>query len=150
MELSNQEIMLLDRIALHMISSKSFDIDSAIQAVRLQDSKLLCSIISLRDKVETIETADGEYDGQYALSRIRDKIAARVYTAHRKKPYKRLDLVDSSSLAKLDGGHGKEKSIRYLVNGQVAYVSLNDLRLHMDGKCKEGCPRCAFEMQQPV
>jgi hypothetical protein len=145
MQLTTQEDLLLDRMAAHMIASGNMDIDAAVQAIRAQDQTLLAKLIGLDGRRETVAVGDHEYAGGYALADMRDSMARRVYKSLRKRPYKTPELIDGPRLTMLSGGHGPEKSIWYLVDGQSAYVSLEALRLHRNGKCKAGCPRCALD-----
>ncbi len=145
MQLSEQENIVLERMALHMAATGDMDINRAVEAVRNQDQALLTQLIGLKERRETVFVGGYEYDGEYALAGLRDSMAKRVYKTLRKTPYKAHEPINRPRLTKLSGGHGPEKSIWYLVDGKDAYVSLNDLRLHMAGKCKPGCTRCALD-----
>ncbi|EXF45232.1 hypothetical protein BAY1663_02311 [Pseudomonas sp. BAY1663] len=147
MQLTRQEDLLLDRMAAHMVASGNMDINAAIEAIRAQDQSLLTKLIGLKERRESVAVDDYEYDGEYALADLRDSMARKVYKTLRKRPYKAPAIIDGARLTRLSGGHGPDKSIWYRIDGEDAYVSLNDLQLHIAGECKADCPRCALDAQ---
>lgn len=147
MQLSRQEELLLDRMALHMASTGDMDIDHAVDAIRNQDIALLGGITGLASVTETTMLGEYRLDGENALRTITDGMAGRVYKKLRKKRRDSAAPADGrDGVTFIAGRWGKHRDVRYIVDGRGdAYVSFEALQLHMKGICKEGCPRCALE-----
>ena len=147
MQLSKQEDLVLERMALHMASTGDMDIGRAVDAIRAQDLALLGNISALSNTNESIQVGGFECDGKNALATIQSGMAARIYKKLRTTPAAKNPAADGrGGVTFIAGRWGKHRDVRYIVDGRGdAYVSFEALQLHMKGICKEGCPRCALE-----
>lgn len=96
MQLTGQEMLLLDRMAAHMIATGNTDLDSAIDAMRQQDVKMVKTLIFGTSTPEPLRAFDARYsdqdaaewfyDGATARDVIVDRMSRRIYKQLRTLP----------------------------------------------------------------
>lgn len=148
MQLTKQEDIVLERMALHMAATGDMDIGRAVQAVREQDQALLTKLIALSDTNEVVTVGDYYHEGENGLASMRNAMARRVYkniSAHGNAYSSNPPVEGAVTLTGRSDLPGRP--LRYLIKGQPsAYVSLEALQLHIRGICKEDCPRCVLQL----
>ncbi|WP_313242943.1 hypothetical protein [Stutzerimonas nitrititolerans] len=147
MQLSKQEDILLERMALHMAATGDMDIGRAVDAVRNQDRELLAKLAALGDKRETLKAGDYHYEGENGLVAMRSAMARRVYKNIRARGNAWRVAPEIDGAVTITGRSDLPgRPLRYMIHGEkVAYVSFEAVQLHIQGICKSDCPRCALQ-----